>query len=394
MYDIFGGIIGKKSKKMKIVYCTDTICYPGGIQVVTIAKANALAEIDNNEIWIVVSDNKREPIAKISEKVHLIDLNINYYDDDWKGFLFQLRGMIVKRREHRSRLQKILNAICPDVVISTGTSEKFFLPYISIDSEPSFVREIHFEKKYRQRAAQTFFSKIYAYLGDLYDYGWKIRKYDKVVVLTQEDKESNWKGWNNVEVIPNPITEKHYYRSTNNNKVVIAAGRLVPQKNFDSLVKIWSKIVQKYPDWSLQIWGDGEQRHLLEELVVSLGLEEKVFIMGYSKELLEKMSQASIFVLTSNYEGFGLVILEAMSVGLPVVSYACPAGPKDMIEDRKNGFLIDPNDEVSFVDKLQSLISSDSKRKEMGTAAFEKSSNYSSEVIMQKWIKLFNSIDS
>lgn len=113
---------------MKIAYCTDSICYAGGIQRVTIAKANKLAL--KNEVWIIVTDNKDKPVFPLSTKVHLVNCDINYFEDDWKSRFYILKGIIYKRKQHKKRLKEILNQIQPDIVISTGTSEKNFLPYL------------------------------------------------------------------------------------------------------------------------------------------------------------------------------------------------------------------------------------------------------------------------
>ena len=103
---------------MKIAYCTDSICYAGGIQRVTIAKANKLAL--KNEVWIIVTDNKDKPVFPLSTKVHLVNCDINYFEDDWKSRFYILKGIIYKRKQHKKRLKEILNQIQPDIVITVG----------------------------------------------------------------------------------------------------------------------------------------------------------------------------------------------------------------------------------------------------------------------------------
>lgn len=377
---------------MRIVYCTDTICYPGGIQIVTITKANALAKIDGNEVWIVVTDNKKNVITTVSDNVHVIDLDINYYEDDWKGLFYQIRGLLIKGRLHKKRIQSFLNSIAPDIVISTGTSEKYFLPSLRVCSSPRYIREIHFEKYYRRRAATSKLSKIYAQISEWYDYCWKIKKYDKIVVLTHEDQETNWNGWEKVVVIPNPITTQHNYQSTTENKIAISAGRLVPQKNFSSLIRIWSLVAEKYPDWTLQIWGSGWQEALLKKMIVSLNLQERIKIMGYTNELEKEMQQASLFIMTSEYEGFPLVMIEAMSVGLPLISYAFPTGPKDIITDGEDGFLIPVGNEGLFAEKICTLIGNFKNREILGKNASLKSNIFSIDSILEKWMCVFREL--
>lgn len=256
---------------MKIVYCTDSICYAGGIQRITISKANALSQIEGNEVWIIVTDNKQKPVLPIDSKVHIIDLDINYFADDWKSKWHVLKGIFIKRKLHKKKLTVALNEIRPDIVISTGTSEKNFLPGISsISSKPAFIREIHNTKNYRSLAATNVFYKTLAFLGDIIDYNIYIKKYHRIVVLTNEDKETNWKYDDNVVVIPNPLTSPCTLQSSLENKTVIAVGRLVPQKNFSSLIEAWVHVAEKHPDWTLEIWGEGHLRIELENLIAKL----------------------------------------------------------------------------------------------------------------------------
>lgn len=376
---------------MKIVYCTDTVCYPGGIQMVTMVKASALAKIPGNQVWIVVTDHKKEPLIPL-ENVELVNLDVNYYEDDWKGYWYVLRGIFQKRKIHKRRLLRFLNEIDPDIVVSTGTSEKNFLPTMSVKSSPVFIREIHFEKNYRKRVAKTWKDMLMANVADFYDYGHRIRKYDRIVVLTQEDKGMNWKGWSRVEVIPNPITIKPHGLSNCSSTKAIAAGRLVQQKNFASLIRVWKKVAERYPNWVLDICGSGEQEQMLQKLIKDLGLERQVFLKGYTSNVLSQMENSSMFLLSSEFEGFGLVILEGMSVGLPIVAYACPCGPKDLIEDRHNGFLIPMHDEAMFAEKICTLIEDEEMRKRMGHQAWLASQDYQLDKIITRWMRLFEGL--
>lgn len=377
---------------MKIVYCTDSICYAGGIQRITIAKANALAQIEGNEVWIIVTDNKQKPVLPINPEVHIIDLDINYFEDDWKSKLHVIKGILIKRKQHRKKLKTVLNQINPDIVISTGTSEKNFLPQIHANSNPAFIREIHSTKNYRRLSARNTFDKTLAILGEYVDYSIFIKRYDKIVVLTEEDKINNWKNHSKVIVIPNPLTSICTKESTLEEKTVIAVGRLEYPKNFQSLIKAWTHVAKKHPDWKLEIWGEGSKRVELENLIAKLNLKKHVFLKGYTYDIQSQMLKASIFALSSIFEGFGLVIVEAMSCGLPVVSYACPCGPKDIITEGEDGILVQVNDESTLTNKMNLLIENENLRKQMSQNALEKSKSYNTNVIISQWIKLFNSL--
>lgn len=377
---------------MKIVYCTDSICYPGGIQTVTITKANALSKIEGNEVWIIVTDNKREPIENIEKNVHLIDLDINYYEDDYKSKWHILKGIFIKRKQHKNKLRNILNDIGPDIIVSTGTSEKFFLPNIKINSNPLFIREIHFTRNYRSLNARNLFEKISAKIGDFIDYKLSINRYNSIVVLTEQDKNENWENNKKIIAIPNPIKSLPYKTSTIENKKVIAAGRLTHQKNFASLIRSWNSVVKNHPDWSLEIYGNGAEYNNLLTLISNLKLEKHVFLKGHSYNILEEMANASIFTLTSAFEGFGLVIVEAMSCGLPVISYNCPCGPKDIISDGTDGFLVPLNDEQCLAEKINLLIENEALRKQMSEAALIKSQKFTAKEVISIWMNLFNTL--
>lgn len=378
---------------MKIVYCTDTVCYPGGIQRITIAKANALADIEGNEVWIVVTDNKRStPVLPISEKVHLVDLDVNYYEDDWKSKLHVLKGIFVKRREHKRKLKKLLNSIQPDIVISTGTSEKNFLPSLKISSFPAFIREIHFTSNYRYLAANGCFERISAIISNIFDYRFFISRYDRVVLLSNEDKELHWKGNDKVIVIPNMLIRTNKLPSSLITKTVITVGRLVVQKNFSSIIRVWKIVHQCHPDWKLEIWGEGQQKTILQYQIDNDNLSDCIFLMGYTNDIFSVLSKASLFVCSSLFEGFGLVIVEAMSCGLPVVSYACPCGPQDIINNERDGFLIPSGNEQMMANRIIYLIENEDIRRQMGAFALEKSKEYSMDIIIHRWMSLFTEL--
>lgn len=377
---------------MKIVYCTDSICYLGGIQNITITKANGLAQI-GHQVWIIVTDNKYSPLHPVDPKVQVINLDINYFEDDWKSKFYVIKSILIKRKKHKKAIAKVLNDINPDVIISTGTSEKNFLPNIRLNSIPIFIREIHNQKGYRLLHARSLFEKIMAIIGNWYDYSWNINKYDQIVVLTNEDKELNWKNNSKVSVISNPVTfDTNIKTAPLTNKKIITAGRLVHQKNYKSLINAWKIVNQKHPDWQLEIWGDGALKNELSKQINTLGLNNKVLLMGYINDIISRMLQASGCVLSSLYEGISLVLIEAMSCGLPIVSYACQCGPKDLIEHGKNGFLCEVNDETKLAEYICSIIEDEKLRIKMGQASKKKSEEFSIEKIATQWINLFQTL--
>ncbi|MBP5423128.1 MAG: glycosyltransferase family 4 protein [Paludibacteraceae bacterium] len=378
---------------MKIVYCIDNIGMLGGIERITITKANALAGIKSNEVWLAVITNKTTPIFPIDERIHLVNLDVNYYENDWEMNIFQqLKNIYIKKKEHKLKLHDLLNTIKPDIVISTDNMEKTFLPTLSCPSSPVFIRELHNTRNHRRYTAFSIYTKFIVWISELWDYRFRIRQYDKIVTLTHEDKDTFWKKNEKVIVIPNPISTKHTKLSSLKCRTVITAGRLVKQKNYVSLIRAWKKVHQVHPEWILEIWGEGPQRNLLQHYIDTLGLQNTVSLKGTTCDIISKMLESSIFVLSSFYEGFGLVITEAMSCGIPIVSYSCLCGPKDIISEGKDGFLVPVGNEQAMAERIIYLIEHEDVRQQMGMAALEKSKQYSIDIIIQKWMSLFTEL--
>lgn len=376
---------------MKIIYCLNSITENGGIANVTAAKANALAEIPGNDVYICVSDHKENNLSyPLSSKIRLIDLNIDYYNDDWKSKWHVVRGIIVKRRKHKKALKKILDEIKPDIVIAIGQSEKYFLPEIKGNAKA--VREFHYPGNYRNLIAGSFLRKLKAIIENIYDYKWKIKKYDRIILLTEEDRAMHWNANKKVSIIQNSVSFSSPISSSLTNKKVITLGRLVDQKNHSSLINAFSKVVNRHPDWILEIYGDGSLKKILQHQIDAMGLSDNVKLMGIMPNPRELYLDSSIFVLSSKFEGFGLVLIEAMECGVPVVSYDCPCGPKDIITDGEDGFLVPSGNEVILAEKICYLIEHPEVRLKMGRAAKVKAENYSESKIVVQWMSLFKSL--
>lgn len=378
---------------MKIVYCLNSIRYLGGIQRVTITKANALADISGNEVHVIVTDNKEGILVQqLSEKVDLIDLNINYYDGDRsRSKMANLIVYAIKRKQHKKLLYEKLQTIKPDVVVSVGTSEKYML--LSMRNRSwKVIREFHFERNYRKRLANTRFDEVRACISDWYDFGFKEKKYDRIIVLTEEDKSLNWLGWSNVSVMPNPVSFVCNESSNLDNKTVVSIGRLDYQKNYSSLIRSFKIVHDRHLEWILKIYGEGDERNLIQQLINDLHLNENVKLMGATSDVRQALNEASVFALSSITEGFPLVLVEAMECGVPVVSYQCPCGPKDIITDGKDGFLVPVGDEQMMADRVCKLIDDEELRRKMGAAAKEKAKQYHIDEIAKRWMSLFEEV--
>lgn len=376
---------------MKIVYCLNSISSLGGIEKAVVVKANALAEIGGNEVHIILTEKDGgNPHVPLSSKVKLTILDINYYEDDWKGRMFVLKGILIKRLLHKKRLKQALAQIKPDIVISVGQCEQHFLP--SIKGDFRTLREFHYARDYRKRHAHSLFERISAAGGDFYD-RFSLARYDAIAVLTEEDRLANWPGDSRVRVIPNPLTvEVKENGVCTRDRKIVSIGRLERPKNHLSLLRIFRLVADRYSDWSLEIWGEGSMKSSLQDEIERLGLKDRAFLKGVCRDVQGVLSCCGIFALTSLHEGFSLVLTEAQACGAVVVSYLCPCGPKDIITDGKDGVLVAMNDEAAFAESLADLIEHPDKRRILSTNAMQNAKKYKIENISLQWMKLFDEL--
>ena len=370
---------------MKIIYCIYSTSNSGGMERVVIAKANYLARL-GHEISILTTEQKGCPsFFSIDPSIKTIDFPICYSDDNSRNFIVKFVNYFTKLKLHRIYLTKYLQTHSVDIVISTFGNEFSFL-YKIVDGSKKIL-EIHFSKYFRRQ----FKRKGLWYLADIYRSYLDekiVSYYDKFVVLTEEDK-LYWKNCTNIIVIPNFVVDLPAKRAQLNNKICVSVGRLTYQKGYDNLIKIWSLVHRKYPDWKLNIYGAGELDAYLHTMIAELNLEKIITIHAPTNQIAEEYLKSSIYLLTSRFEGLPMVLLEAFSFGLPVVSYTCKCGPRDLISDGYNGFLVSENEIEEFASKIIFLIENRERRIQMGEAALQTSCSYKKESIMKRWIDLF-----
>ncbi len=379
---------------MKIIYnISSTATSGGGMERVIVNKANYLADILNYEVVLVTTDQKNgKSFYPFSEKIRHIDLNINYVDIARTPNFFHMyllyRKALVK---HRKALTTVLLREKADIVVSLSRDEKEFLHKINDGSKK--VLESHRCLKPRApielRRTKSILQKakiIYRLLHET-----RLPKYyDKFVVLTEEDK-SFWSEKNNVVVIPNPLPFETEQLPNLTAKTVLCVGRISTDKGIDRLLNIWAKVCVQFPDWKLRLIGDIVDSELLTQLD-RLKLTHSVEIVEATRDILKEYQSSSIYVMTSRFEGLPMVLLEAVSVGLPIVSYTFKCGPRDVINDGVDGFLVNEDDEFNFVQKLKSLMISENLRESMSKNAKLNSERFSVKVVMNKWDDLFNEL--
>lgn len=379
---------------MKIVYYLPSLVASGGIERIITFKANYFAEhFENYDITIITSEQMGEnPYFALSPEVKHIDIDVPidrpYSQSRLKKYLtYPYRYYLFKKR-----LSKALNILSADIFISTMRRELNFINDLKDGSVK--IGEFHVTRSaYGSETIQSgnlIVKALKKHLSNLFFSN--VSKLKKVVLLTNEEM-SDWPGFTNATVIPNPIANiQNSNVSDCMSKKVIAVGRYVHQKGFDMLISAWQNVSEKHPDWILNIYGEGDLKENYQQQITQLGLSESCFLKEPVKNIFDKYAESSIFLLSSRYEGFGMVIIEAMSCGLPVVSFSCPCGPKDIISDGDNGLLVEPNNILQFSNKINYLIENEKFRANMGNHSLLSAEKYKIENIAKLWRNLFESI--
>jgi len=172
-------------------------------------------------------------------------------------------------------------------------------------------------------------------------------------------------------------------------KTVVAVGRYTYQKGFDMLLRAWRRVCDSIDDWQLHIVGEGEMKESLQQQILDLSLEDRVELCPATSDIQSVYREASVLVLSSRYEGFGMVLLEAQTAGVPTVSFDCKCGPSDIVADGVTGYLVPANDIPALAEKLLVLMRDETLRKQIGRNAFADASRFSEKAVMQRWTDLF-----
>lgn len=221
-------------------------------------------------------------------------------------------------------------------------------------------------------------------------------KLDLVSTLTEgdaDDYRAHLGGRTRVECMPNGVPDLGTRRAALDNKVVVAAGRMGSQKGFDRLLPVWAQVAEDHPDWELRIWGGGKGIGKLRRQAEELGIAGSAHVMGFTNRLHDEFANSSLYVMSSRKEGFPMVLLEAMGVGLPVVSYDCPTGPRDIIREGVDGYVVPDGDGDALAAALRRLMGDPEKRKAFGAAAVEGAARYDIGAIAGRWERLLAELE-
>lgn len=375
-------------KRMKVVYSIAATYNSGGMERVLANKANWLVR-NGYEISILTTDQKdRSSFFEFDPRVQFYDLGINYEENNGKSFLNKLIHYPFKQWKHKKALKKLLPELKAEVVVSMFCNDASILPKIKDGSRK--VLEIHFSRFKRQQYGRKGIWKIADEIRSINDLK-VVSRFDRFVVLTEEDR-GYWGDLDNIQVIPNARTFVLDRPAELKEKRVIAVGRYCYQKALDRLIDAWNIICQSVDDWKLHLVGDGEDRASLQTQIDRLGLSDKIILGRAETDMKSVYANSSILALSSRYEGLAMVLLEAQAAGLPIVSFECKCGPKDVITDGGDGYLVEDGNVGLLAEKLLELINNEELRRKMGAEAYKNSERFSEERVMAQWVELFNEV--
>lgn len=372
---------------MRILYVTDALAVWGGIERVLSDKARCLVRDYGCEVFVVTTDQGDHPIPfPLDERICVRDLNIRFHLQYKYRGLLRLKKYLEYERLFRKRMKSYLEEIKPDVICCIRDGKVNAI--LDVKGSIPMIFESHAIYKDIILEDSTF---LHLFISKIKRK--KFSKLDRIVTLTKGDADDWSQVCKKVSVIPNVVhlNDSGQY-STCENKTVIFVGRFDYQKDHDSLLKIWSVVQKRHPDWLLKAFGNGKTKSYFEKLVAEQHLN--IQINPAVTDIFDHYIDSSLLVMTSHYEPFGLVLVEAMSCGLPVIAFNCPYGPSDIITDGVDGFIVEDRNIETFADRICQLIENPALRKKMGNAGVNSSKRYRSEQIMPKWIDLFQKLIS
>lgn len=371
---------------MKILYLTGQLKSHGGIEKVLSMKLNSLETNFNQDVSLITYEQgKDEFIYPITSKVHYEDIQIDYDLAIHKNSLFSPVN-IIKGIRHFFLIRKKIKLLHPDIIITPNLGYDFiFLPFI--ERKIPKIREIHSSLYMRRIKPKGIKAKLTRFIDQYFE-----KKYSCIIVLNKDEQE--YVNNENVRVIPNPIHANNVIPDYNFTSKTVAAGRLSPVKGFDKLIQAWEYVVKERPDLRLDIYGEGEEHYVsyLKQLIVQKHLEQNITLCGCVPDLGDVLSQYSLFVCSSQTECFPMVLLEAMSFGVPVVSFDCPYGPRNIILNGKTGFLVKDQDIKELAEKVLKYYSDSKNYQVMRQNAYKNSLNYNIDKIMSLWMDLFQEL--
>lgn len=370
-----------KGINLNISFLLGDVTAKGGIEKVTLTLSVALNNNQNVNIISLykthsesVFDHKGVPVNFL--KGHF---ETSMYNRPYKSILGYFFDLVYILKKNFS-LNKALTKSKAEIVVTCDIKMTILAWCSSLFTKRKIIAIEHFEYE----VAHPILRKVRKIL---------YRKIAALVTLTAEDYEKyHWMEKHKLHTIPNIVKVKPSTSSQNKKKDVIAVGRMTNQKGFDLLIKAWSKIYKTHSDWTLKIFGDGEDREKLQAQIDTYSIKN-IKLEYFVNDIDSVYQQSEVFVLSSRYEGLGMVLIEALAHQLACISFDCPAGPKTIIQNDKNGLLVPTGDVDRLAEAMDNLLGSKTLRDKYSQNALSSIEVYSEKSVINKWNKLLAELD-
>lgn len=373
---------------MRILFLTRSVVLSGGIENVMTAKASWMAGQGHQVLFLTYEQGMHPFSFPLNEHVVHEDLECRYFTIYRKNAFVRPYYMLQMFRMFRRRLKEKIDAFKPDLLVIPHNISEYLPVITSMNQYVPIVFECHSTHVGLFQSGGSLAGKIKQHRLIPH-----IRRCSLVVSLTEADANFWRKYCKRVEALPNPLNcyLEALPKAVKNKGCIICAARLHQIKRIDRLIEAFALICEKYPDWYIDIYGEGEEKDALSELIHRKNLQQRVFIKSPVSYIYSKYLTSEFLVLSSDSESFSLVLVEAMSCGIPVVAVDCPYGPASIINNGKTGLLASPTPS-SLAEKMEWMITHEEERRAMGIAARQAAARYQKEVVMKEWEKVYRTV--
>lgn len=380
---------------MKLIFLHHANVCKGGIERMLAMKANLVANRVGNEVVLLTYEQNGEPFPyDLSPKVKCVDLGVRQYTAFKYSYPVRFFKKLALRRKLTSALRDFLEDYKPDVVVCTDKDAHELNAVYQAHTTEKLIVEGHtglIDHQMQVLRPRPFLSKLMA-KKELMRLKMSVSQFDALIALTPDDARQ-WSSYVKTVYIPNYLP---YYPDTPadlsvEKKRVISVGRLNYQKGQDLLLKAWKRVEVAHPDWRLDIFGDGQEKDALNSQISSLNLKT-VTLHPSTTDIYTEYLNSDFLVCSSRWESFGLILIEAMSCGIPAVSFDCNNGPRSIIADGQDGVLVKNGDTDDLADKINYLIEHPDLRQQMGRAAYKNVARFSEEEVFKRYLAFYKSL--
>ena len=381
---------------MRILIMHRSFALVGGAERVITDKANFLAQ-KGHELMLVSYEQGLHPLPyELHPSVGYADLDCRFFTLSKYSLPLHVYHFFRLRNKFRKALRSTVEDFKPDVIVLASDWQTLMGAVLKSVNPIPVIAEFHNTYAYIMRkvgSSENWLRKMvtkFYYRQTISN----LRKCSKLVVLTEIDAQNWRRHFDNVCVIPNPVTQYPEVIDDvpKDNGRIIFVGRFNHEKRIDRLITAFSMFADRYPDWHVDVFGDGNEKENLLRQIDECGLVNRVVIHEPTKAIYDEYKRSEMLVLCSEHEASPLVLVEAMACGVPCVSLDCPTGPRAIIKDGETGLLAKDGDVNDLASKIEWLIAHEAERKEMGRKARVFAASRKQDVVMGQWEKLYTGI--